>query len=127
MPPVHYHSGQFPPSDLDWTRLAPLLEPANGAVARYDPVLASVQNSDLLLSPLLNHEAVMSNRIEGSEATLGEVLEFEARGEPDPGSSEKSAENHGGTFELGTVYTATRHIGIVERVALNTRVFNPNR
>ena len=92
MPPVHYHSGQFPPSELDWTRLAPLLGPANGAVARYDAVLASVQNPDLLLSPLLNHEAVMSNRIEGSEATLGEVLEYEARGEPDPGSSEKSAE-----------------------------------
>lgn len=92
MPPVHYHSGQFPPSDLDWSQLIPLLGPANRAVARYDAVLASVQDPVLLLGPLLNHEAVMSNRIEGSEATLGEVLEYEARGEPDPGSSEKSAE-----------------------------------
>lgn len=93
MPPVHYHSGHFPPSDLDWSRLAPLLGPANGAIARYDAVLASVQDPDLLLGPLLDQEAVMSNRIEGSEATLGEVLEYEARGEPDPGSSEKSAEH----------------------------------
>ena len=92
MPPVHYHSGEFPPRDLDWSVLIPLVGPANRALARYDTLLASVPDPDLLLSPLLNQEAVMSNRIEGSEATLGEVLEYEARGRADSGSSEKSAE-----------------------------------
>ena len=92
MPPVHYHSGDFPPRDLDWSVLIPLVGPANRALARYDTLLASVPDPDLLLSPLLYQEAVMSNRIEGSEATLGEVLEYEARGEPEPGSDSSVAD-----------------------------------
>ena len=92
MPPVHYHSGGFPPRDLDWSVLIPLVGPANRALARYDTLLKSVPDPDLLLSPLLYQEAVMSNRIEGSEATLGEVLEYEARGEPEPGSDSSVAD-----------------------------------
>ncbi len=78
MPPVHYHLGRFPPAALDWPRLIPLLGPAAAAVARYDGMLAAVPNPDLLLSPLTTQEAVLSSRIEGTQATMGEVLEFEA-------------------------------------------------
>lgn len=36
---VHYHLGEFPPTELDWPQLIPLLGPASAAVARYDATL----------------------------------------------------------------------------------------
>lgn len=78
MAPVLYHEGRFPPVTLDWPRLIPLLGPAAAAVARYDGMLAAVPNPGVLLSPLTTQEAVLSSRIEGTQATMGEVLEFEA-------------------------------------------------
>ena len=83
MTTVHYHTGQFPPDHLlDWPKLIPLIGPASAAVARYDGMLAAVPNSSVLLSPLTTQEAVLSSRIEGTQATMGEVLEFEAGQEP---------------------------------------------
>ena len=79
MAPVNYHEGRFPPeARLDWRILVPLIGPAVAALARYDGVLAAIPNPDLLLSPLTAQEAVLSSRIEGTQATIGEVLEFEA-------------------------------------------------
>ena len=79
MTAVHYHDGRFPPeSSLDWPALIPLIGPAVAAVARYDGILGAVPNPRVLLSPLSTHEAVLSSRIEGTQATMGEVLEFEA-------------------------------------------------
>src|SRR3546814_350268 len=92
MSPVIYHQGRFPPVELDWTRLLPLIGPANAAVARYEDVLHGVPNPDVLLSPLTAQEAVLSSRIEGTQATLGEVLEFEAQGEFFDESTPKKAD-----------------------------------
>ena len=79
MPPVRYHSGRFPPNEsIDWDALIPILGPSAAAVARYDGMLAGIPNADVLLSPLTTQEAVLSSRIEGTQATMGEVLEFEA-------------------------------------------------
>lgn len=83
---VQYHLGQFPPTELDWPQLIPLLGPT-AAVARYDGTLAAIPNAAVLLSPLTTQEAVLSSRIEGTQATMGEVLEFEAEGDS-PGLSE---------------------------------------
>lgn len=84
MPPVHYHTGHFPPDErLDWKILIPLIGPASAAVARYDGMLAAVPNPDVLLAPLTTREAVLSSRIEGTEATMGDVLGFEAGQEPE--------------------------------------------
>lgn len=90
--PVLYHAGQFPPATLDWPRLLPLIGPANAAIARYEGVLHGVPNPDVLLSPLTNQEAVLSSRIEGTQATLGEVLEFEAEGALEDESTPKKAD-----------------------------------
>jgi len=76
--PVKYHMGGFPPKDLDWQQLIPLIGPANAAIARYDGLLNAIPNAAILLSPLATQEAVLSSRIEGTQATMGEVLEFEA-------------------------------------------------
>ena len=79
MAPTHYHEGRFPPEEhLDWQQLIPLIGPATAAVARYDGALAAIPNPDVLLAPLTTQEAVLSSRIEGTQATMGEVLEFEA-------------------------------------------------
>lgn len=90
--PVHYRKGQFPPNDLDWARLVPLIGPANAAVARYDGILAAIPNAHVLLSPLTTQEAVLSSRIEGTQATMGEVLEYEARGDTDEPATAKEAD-----------------------------------
>ncbi len=76
--PVHYHGGVFPPKRIDWEKLIPMIGPASAALARYDGTLAAVPNAALLLSPLMTQEAVLSSRIEGTQATMSEVLEYEA-------------------------------------------------
>ena len=80
MPPVLYHLGRFPPKNLDWERLLPIIGPAHAAVAGYEGILQVIPNSSVLLSPLASQEAVLSNRIEGTQTTLAEVLSFEAQG-----------------------------------------------
>ncbi|MGQ0610034.1 MAG: Fic family protein [Paracoccaceae bacterium] len=75
---VDYHYGKFPPTNL---RLDVLMEPvveAASAIARYDQQLASMHNSEVLLAPLRNQEAVISSRMEGTISTLDEILRIEA-------------------------------------------------
>lgn len=76
--PVKYHLGKFPPQKLDWEKIIPLLGPANAELARYDGLLSAIPNAHILLSPLTTQEAVLSSKIEGTQVTMGEVLEFEA-------------------------------------------------
>ena len=79
MPPVHYHEGRFPPDErIDWPTLIPFIGPAAAAVARYDGALGAIPDPRILLTPLTTREAVLSSRIEGTQATMGEVLQFEA-------------------------------------------------
>ncbi len=73
---------KLPIQDIEWEPLIPLIGRANRALAQYDGVLYGLPNPEVLLSPLTTQEAVLSSRIEGTQATLGEVLEFEAGGEP---------------------------------------------
>ena len=80
---VDYHYGQFPPSNLD---LAVLIEPlsrAQNAIARYDQMLLSLPNSELLLAPLRQTEAVVSSRMEGTISTVDEVMIYEAESAED--------------------------------------------
>lgn len=84
MPPVYYHEGKFPPEErLDWSKLIPLIGRTSAAVARYDGMLGATPDPDVLLAPLTTREAVLSSRIEGTQATMGEVLEYEAGREPE--------------------------------------------
>ena len=78
MSPVNYHYDQFPPKNLDWSQLVPYIGPATLALGDFNGLLNAIPNANLLLAPLSTQEAVLSSRIEGTQATLGEVLEFEA-------------------------------------------------
>lgn len=91
-PPVQYHYNKFPPSDIDWSRLIPLLGPASAALARYNGTIAAIQNTSVLLTPLTTQEAVLSSKIEGTQATMGEVLEYEAEGDSQDLSIERKAD-----------------------------------
>ncbi|MDZ7846346.1 MAG: Fic/DOC family N-terminal domain-containing protein [Owenweeksia sp.] len=68
----------LPIEKINWPDLIDLMGKANRYIARYDGLLQSVLNPDVLLSPLRTKEAVLSSRIEGTQATLEEVMEFEA-------------------------------------------------
>lgn len=73
-----YLPQSLPLADLDYGRLIRKVGPANAALARYDGLLQSVINPSVMLSPLTNREAVLSSKIEGTQATVDEVLEYEA-------------------------------------------------
>jgi Fic family protein len=68
----------LPLKKIDWTKFIHLIGEANAQVARYDGLLKGMQNPAVLLSPLKTREAVLSSKIEGTQATLQEVLKYEA-------------------------------------------------
>ena len=72
----------LPHNEVHWEPLIPLIGKANASLARYDGVLYGVPNPEVLLSPLTTQEAVLSSKIEGTQATLGDVLKFDAGEEP---------------------------------------------
>lgn len=73
-----YVPDALPLADLDYRRLLPLVGQANAALARYDGLLQGILNPAVMLSPLTTQEAVLSSKIEGTQATVDEVLEQEA-------------------------------------------------
>ncbi len=84
---VYYHYGKFPPSSLDYARFVEPLVNATAAVARYDQMLKNMHNSEILLAPLRNQEAVISSRMEGTVSTMDEILKYEADHDVDAGNS----------------------------------------
>lgn len=72
-----YKPIELPLKNIDWQLLVDLMGKANRYVARYDGLLQSVLNPDVLLAPLSTKEAVLSSKIEGTQATLEDVLGFE--------------------------------------------------
>ena len=75
---VNYHYGKFPPANLNYEKLMPFLIKATDAIARYDQMLKNMHNSEILLAPLRNQEAVISSRMEGTVSTMDEILKYEA-------------------------------------------------
>lgn len=88
---VNYHYGKFPPNNLRFEALLDPVSETTGAIARYDQMLAAMHNSEILLAPLRNQEAVVSSRMEGTISTLDEVLRIEAEDEADQDSAFRMA------------------------------------
>lgn len=80
---VQYHYDQFPPKKLKYDTFVNELLGATDALARYDQMLKNMHNSEILLAPLRNQEAVISSRMEGTISTMDEILKFEADSEND--------------------------------------------
>lgn len=75
---VHYHYGGFPPKSIDYQVIMDAMVGATEAISRFDQVLKSMHNSEILLAPLRNQEAVISSRMEGTISTLDEIMQYEA-------------------------------------------------
>lgn len=73
-----YIPDDLPLNNLNYKRLFAYVGDANAELARYDGLLQGIVNPKVLLSPLTTNEAVLSSKIEGTQATLDEVLEQEA-------------------------------------------------
>lgn len=84
---IHYHYDQFPPKNLDFSVFLHQLLRATDAIARYDQMLKNMHNSEILLAPLRNQEAVISSRMEGTISTMDEILKYEADQENDNNSN----------------------------------------
>ena len=106
----------IPPFQLDWESLIPYIGAANRALASFDGVLYGLPNAELLLSPLTTQEAVLSSRIEGTQATFGEVLKFEAGEEPEQESRR---------LDIQEILNYRSSLKVAER-ELRTRPFNLN-
>lgn len=68
----------LPLKDLNWVEFIPLIGNARARIAEFDGLLQGIPNPKVLLSPLTTQEAVVSSKIEGTQASLEEVLEYEA-------------------------------------------------
>ncbi len=79
---------ELPPQDLDLLPLIPLIGKANRAIATLEGLFYGIPNPNILLSPLTTQEAVLSSKIEGTQADFEDVLKFEA-GEPPAESSRR--------------------------------------
>lgn len=103
---VDYHYDRFPPQTLDFARIVKPLAKATSALARYDQMLKGMHNSEILLAPLRNREAVISSRIEGTVSTLDEVLRYEADQDGDAEETDRRYRND--TIEVALYARALR-------------------
>ena len=69
---------KLPINNLDWHKLLSLCENAAGPIYRYDGMLDNMVNPDILLAPLIRKEAELSSRIEGTQSTMTDVLQYES-------------------------------------------------
>lgn len=66
------------PATIDYVALVSDLGSARAAIARLDETLAHLRNPQIIERTFLTREAVLSSQIEGTQATLEEVLREEA-------------------------------------------------
>lgn len=85
---IRYHTGGFPPPTLAYEEFIHELLAAEQALARFDQMLKNLHNSEILLAPLRNQEAVLSSRIEGTISTMDEIVELQARLKEDESEDE---------------------------------------
>lgn len=110
---LHYPNN-FPPRELDLGSVVTLVGKANACLSRYDGLLESLVNPQVMLSPLVMKEAEFSSRIEGTVATANEVYQQQAGEQFD---SEKDADihevlNYRSTLRLADDFLADRPLSL---------------
>ena len=73
-----YIPEDLPINGLNYKNLISLVGEANSKLSEYNGLLHGLINPTILLSPLADQEAVLSSKIEGTQATVEEVLKHEA-------------------------------------------------
>jgi Fic family protein len=101
----HGYVAYFPepiPRALDLpTSIVMILADAEAALGRLAAVGELLPSPELLVRPYLLREAVSSTRIEGTQATIGEVLDADAAGTT-PGADVEEVVNYVGAMRWGT-------------------------
>lgn len=71
----------FLPPEINYAPMIRVIGEAHHAIGELNGLLRkNILSPELLAGPLLTKEAVLSSRIEGTQATLEDVLEYEAQG-----------------------------------------------
>ena len=112
----NYTPKNLPVQNIKWESFVHLIGKANVEIGRFDALLQNIPNPSVLLSPLTTNEAVLSSRIEGTQATLKEVLEFEAN----PQKETKKYEDIQEVINYRKALKAA--IDEMEKLSLSTRV-----
>jgi Fic family protein len=73
-----YIPAKLPLDSIDWSAHTNRIGRANIALGEYKGVLRGIINPLLLLAPLNLRDAIISSRIEGTQTTMEEVMEFRA-------------------------------------------------
>ncbi len=69
---------ELPLQNIAWEDLLPSIIKANTALANFNTLLETIRNPLIFLNPLMTQEAVLSSRIEGTQASFSEILEYDA-------------------------------------------------
>ena len=106
----------LPITNIHWDKFNHLIGPASIELGRFDGLLQTIPNPLVLLTPLTTKEAVLSSKIEGTHATLEEVLKFEA----DPRKENKKYDD---IYEIINYRNALNNsIDEIKKLSLSLRV-----
>ena len=105
------------PRELDLSRhLVWVLDNASRAVASLSAVGENMQNPHLLVSPMMRREALLSSRIEGTIASLSDVLSHEVIRSKRPNDDVEEVINYMMALDLG--------IELLEEMPISFRLVN---
>jgi Fic family protein len=76
--PKPFIPSELPLPNIAWESLLPNIIKANTALAGFNGILETIRNPLIFLSPLMTQEAVLSSRIEGTQASFEDILEYDA-------------------------------------------------
>lgn len=76
-----------PPLSVDWDLAEPLVE-ASRRLGELAGVTATLPNPHLLVAPFIRREAVLSSRIEGTQASLSDLARYEVTPSKGPGAAD---------------------------------------
>ena len=71
----------LPLKNIDWEAILPYIGEVHRSVSNFDSLVKNLPNPELLIAPLETREALDSSKIEGTQASLQEVFEYEAGSE----------------------------------------------
>ena len=77
------------------------LDEASSAVANLAGVGETIQNPHLLIRPFVRREAVLSSRIEGTQASISELFQYEASGSRRPRGDVEKLPTTSGLWTMG--------------------------
>ena len=98
-----FNPSPLPPHpDLVWdSELSVLLSEADRALSRLDGIGETLPNPDLFVAMYVRKEAVLSSQIEGTQATLEDILDFEATGKDSQNQDVDQTVNYVRAMKLG--------------------------